>query len=868
MNFTGSLAPDLGNLTQLVIMDFMWNNITGSIPPAIGRLRNLVQLSLSGNKLTGVLDPSFGNLSSLDRFQIDENNISGPIPSSFQFLDNLLHFHMNNNSLNGSIPPELGRLPRLAHLMLDNNQLSGEIPGELSNISRLLILQLDNNQFSGPIPSSFRDFSRTNLTKLSLRNCGLNGTIPDLSGLSTLVYLDLSNNQLTGPIPSNLSQTVRTIDLSNNQLDGEIPASLYELRRMELLQLQNNSLDGVVRSDLLSHDSFTNEESVFIMDFRNNNFTDLTPGALLAVPNITLQLGGNPACSASQNLSAYCNVQNGYNLSTPLPLMPVPAGCSDATCDRSRNQELNYGLLEFGSCQCAYPINVGYRLKSPSFAIYQPYADALREYLASRLFINQYQVNVSDFSWIQGPRLYVNLKIFPPNGSAEFNSSEVSRLYSQFATFNISGNRTFGPHEILFIFLGFPYNVSRVETPAPVAGLKAGAIAGIVIGVAAFTAVTAISVLYFAVKRWGLFSSVLGRRQARRYKRIKVDGVQDFTFKEMMKATDSFNSTLQVGQGGYGKVYKGTMPDGRIVAIKRAEEESLQGGKEFLTELEALSRLHHRNLVSLIGFCDDEGEQMLIYEFMENGTLRDHLNATSKSPLGFARRIQIALGSAKGILYLHTEANPPLIHRDIKATNILLDEKLAPKVADFGLSKLAPAPELDGAAAGYVSTVVKGTPGYLDPEYFLTQKLTDRSDVYSFGVVLLELLTSRPPISDGKNLVREVHMADDAGMILSVVDSRMGPYPAQCLKPFVRLAFQCCMDDTDSRPSMAEVVRELEAIWRMLPQEYTSSADNSTASVDANSMPTKSFLPYNPYVSSDIDGSNLVSGTIPPIIPR
>ncbi|KAH6557537.1 hypothetical protein KP509_1Z107700 [Ceratopteris richardii] len=846
----------------------MWNNITGSIPPEIGYLSKLVQLSLSGNKLSGVLDPSLGNLSSLNRFQIDENNISGPIPSSFQFLSNLVHFHMNNNSLNGSIPPELGRLPMLNHFLFDNNQLSGDIPGELSNISTLLILQLDNNQLSGSIPSSFQDFSRTNLTKLSLRNCGLNGTIPDLSGLSTLVYLDLSNNQLTGPLPSNLSQTVRTIDLSINQLDGEIPAGLYELRQMELLRLQNNSLDGVVRAELLSHDSFTNEESVFIMDFRNNNFSDLIPGALLAVPNITLQLQGNPGCNASQNVSAYCNVQNDYNVSTPLPLMPVPAGCSDDTCDRTRNQELNYGLLEFGLCQCAYPINVGYRLKSPSFAIYQPYADALQQYLASRLFINQYQVNVSDFSWIEGPRLYVNLKVFPPNGSVEFNTSEVSRLYSQFATFNISANRTFGPHEILFIFLGFPYNVSIGATPASAGGLKAGAIAGIVIGVAAFTAVTAISILYIAGKRWGFFSAV-GSRAARRHKRIKVDGVQDFTFKEMMKATNNFDSTLQVGQGGYGRVYRGTLPDGRIVAIKRAEEDSLQGGKEFLTELEILSRLHHRNLVSLIGFCDDEGEQMLIYEFMENGTLRDHLNATSKSPLGFARRIQIALGSAKGILYLHTEANPPLIHRDIKATNILLDQKLAPKVADFGLSKLAPAPELEGAAAGQVEmTLVKGTPGYIDPEYFLSHKLTDRSDVYSFGVVLLELLTGQHPISKGKNLVREAYMAYEAGMILSVVDPSMGPYPAQCLEPFVHLAFQCCMDETDSRPSMAEVVRELERIWSMLPGESSSSIDNSTASMDTKSVPPKASLPYNPYLSFDMDGGNLVSGTIPSIIPR
>jgi serine/threonine protein kinase len=149
--------------------------------------------------------------------------------------------------------------------------------------------------------------------------------------------------------------------------------------------------------------------------------------------------------------------------------------------------------------------------------------------------------------------------------------------------------------------------------------------------------------------------------------------------------------------------------------------------------------------------------QMLVYEYMPNGTLRDNLSAKAKEGLSFAMRLRIALGSSRGILYLHTEADPPIFHRDIKASNILLDSKFVAKVADFGLSRLAPLPETEGSAPGYVSTVVKGTPGYLDPEYFLTHKLTDKSDVYSLGVVFLELLTGMQPISHGKNLVREVN---------------------------------------------------------------------------------------------------------------
>ncbi|XVF09472.1 hypothetical protein REPUB_Repub07fG0095900 [Reevesia pubescens] len=174
-------------------------------------------------------------------------------------------------------------------------------------------------------------------------------------------------------------------------------------------------------------------------------------------------------------------------------------------------------------------------------------------------------------------------------------------------------------------------------------------------------------------------------------------------------ATNNFNSSTQVGQGGYGEVYRGTLDDGMVVAIKHAQEGSLQGKKEFLTEIQLLSRLHHRNLVFLIGYCDEEGEQMLVYEFISNGTLRDHLSAKSKEPLSFAMRLRVSLGLAKGIFYLHTKRDPPIFHQDIKATNILLDSKFTAKVANFGLSRLASVPDVEGAVPAHESTVVKRT---------------------------------------------------------------------------------------------------------------------------------------------------------------
>ncbi|GLJ34402.1 hypothetical protein SUGI_0691650 [Cryptomeria japonica] len=247
-------------------------------------------------------------------------------------------------------------------------------------------------------------------------------------------------------------------------------------------------------------------------------------------------------------------------------------------------------------------------------------------------------------------------------------------------------------------------------------------------------------------------------------------------------ATSNFCESNGVGSGGYGKVYKTLLPEGEMVAIKRAQQGSLQGGTEFKNEIELLFRVHHKNLVELIGFCTEQEEQMLVYEYIPNGTLRQNLIGESK--LDRARRLQIALGSAKGLNYRHELTNPPIIHGDVKSCNILLDENLNAKVADFGLSKLVADGGVDAGGKSHVSTQVKGTLGYLDPEYSMTRQLSEKSDVYSFGNVLLELITARLPIEGGKYIVRLVKEALESGGI------ELGT----------------------ERPTMREVVKDLESI--------------------------------------------------------
>ncbi|XP_061367066.1 receptor-like protein kinase FERONIA [Gastrolobium bilobum] len=343
-----------------------------------------------------------------------------------------------------------------------------------------------------------------------------------------------------------------------------------------------------------------------------------------------------------------------------------------------------------------------------------------------------------------------------------------------------------------------PFKTSKKNTTIP-----------IIASVAATTSFVALFIIGFLIFRCRRRASSRDRNPPEH-----SNTCRHFSIAEIRAATNNFNDGLIVGNGGFGNVYKGHIDKcHKPVAIKRLKPGSDQGAHEFQTEIRMLSHFRHPHLVSLIGYCNDGAEMIIVYDFMARGTLRDHLYGSGNRhhhPLSWNQRLDICLAAARGLNFLHAGVNKQsVIHRDVKSTNILLDEDWVAKVSDFGLSKVGP-------NMSHVTTDVKGSFGYLDPEYYMSLWLTQKSDVYSFGVVLLEVLCGRPPIKTRVDKHLEYLVAwfikcCSEGKVDQTVDPALrGTIRPKCLKKFVEIALSCLHDHGKERPLMRDVVKGLE----------------------------------------------------------
>ncbi|KAM7470166.1 hypothetical protein LguiA_008349 [Lonicera macranthoides] len=771
LSLTGTLSGDIDNLTELQTLDLSYNKgLTGSIPPSIGNLRKLSNLILVGCGFTG------------------------PIPDSIGSLQQLVYLSLNSNGLSGPIPPSIG------------------------NLNNLYWLDLADNKLSGPIPVS-------------------NGTRPGLDMLVKTKHFHFGNNRLSGEIPSRLfSSSLKLIHLllENNQLTGSIPSTLGLVKTLEVVRLDRNSFTGPVPSNI------NNLSSVSDLFLSNNRLTG-------ALPNLT-----------GMNFLHYVDLSN-----NTFEVSDVPSWNSDNPIN-----------LELTECCKTQDLKDQYQLHSLPLLNYRLFTSGWQ---AQEPLLPAHRRSYDDFVGAQATT--------QPNPNSE---SSLSLATSVFVSLGLASNPVCEEERTI----DEKYcNVTQQPTDSystlprnfPRTAHKSSSNTGIIIGAA-----TGGAGLLLLLLLAGFYAYCQKRRAERADHQNnpfalwdptknsggvpQLKGARSFSFEELNKYTNNFSETNNIGSGGYGMVYRGNLPNGQLIAIKRAVQGSTQGGLEFKTEIELLSRVHHKNVVSLVGFCFAQGEQMLIYEYIPNGTLKDSLLALWYSSsidfflsvvvkllyvpqcgcsrceqatdwlffphhlgktgirLDWARRLRIALGAARGLQYLHDLANPPIIHRDIKSNNILLDERLNAKVADFGLSKPMGDPE-----KGHVTTQVKGTMGYMDPEYYMTQQLTEKSDVYSFGVLLLELITARPPIHQGKYIVKEVRQSMDRTKDLynlqGVLDPAIGQFTdLRGLEKFIDISMRCVVEAGADRPAMSVVVKEIENAMEMAGlNPNVESASTSTS---------------------------------------
>ncbi|CAL5399132.1 unnamed protein product [Camellia sinensis] len=756
----------------------------------------VTSITLAGVGLIGQLSGDIQGLSELQTLILISCGFSGPIPETIGSLQQLSILSLSSNSFSGPIPPSMGNLFNLYWLDLTGNKLSGAIPvsngstpglDKLVKAKHLYSLWKQSALWRNPISAFQFKYVSDTCNNRVFNNNELSGKIPSTLGLlQTLEILKfLSNNQLTGPLP-NLTglNSLYYVDLSNNTFDKS-DFSLW----VETLQYLETFSDGKHRTS------------------RSNSSCFLQPSAVNE---------RNPVCKGKQVTETYCTIQQSNSLYSTQPNNCVPVTCkSDQICSPN--------------CRCAFPYMGSLILAAPAFdlgnwSIYM----SLENYLMSSFHSHQLPVDSVSLSRNSYNSPVLSLKMFP-YGVDRFNQTGISGIGFVLCNVTFYSEKTFGP--LVFIADQYAYfaegssgtnkSFSKVIIGAAV-GCSLLVILSLLAGIYAFYQKRRAAI---SDKQNNPFASWDSNKSNGGVPQLK--GARCFSFEELKKYTNTFSEANCIGSGGYGKVYRGTLPTEQLVAIKRAQRGSLQGGLEFKSELELLSRVHHKNVVSLVGFCFERGEQMLVYEYIAIGTLKESLSGKSGIRLDWMRWLQIALGAASGLQYLHELANPPIIHRDIKSNNILLDQYLNAKVSDFGLSK-----SLLYSENCHITTQVKGTMGYLDPEYCMTQQLTEKSDVYAFGVLMIELITAKQPIEKGKYIVTEVRQKMDKAKDLydlhEILDPNILGTALKGLEKFVDLAMRC-VEEEAGRPTMGEVVKEIENIMQIAG--WIPNVDSVSASV-------------------------------------
>lgn len=845
----GSLPAGLAELPSLQTFSAYQNLLEGEIPPGFFNMSSLQFLVLTNNAFRGVLPPYAGaRMANLRSLYLGGNSLTGPIPAALGKASSLTSIVLANNSFTGQVPPEIGMLcPQwlymsgnqltasdeqgwefldhltncgsLQVLALDDNKLGGQLPDSIARLPReIQALNLGKNRISGSIPPAIGDL--IGLTTLGLESNLLNGTIPaGIGNMKNLTKLALQGNRLTGPIPSSIGDLTQLLelDLSSNALSGFIPDTLANLNHLTSLNLSGNALTGQVPREIFSLPSLSST-----MDLSHNQLDGPLPSDVSSLTNLAqLALSGN-------------------KFSGQLPE------------ELEQCQSLEFLDLDFNSFHGSIPPSLS-KLKG-----------LRRLGLASNGLSGSIPPELGNMSGLQ--ELYLSRNDL--TGAVPEELEDLSSLVE----LDLSYNHLDGSVPLRGIFAntsglkiagnaGLCGGVPELDLPRCPASRDTRWLLHIVVPVLSIALFSAILLSMF---QW--YSKVAGQTDKKpddatppaddvlggmmNYQRISYAGLD--------RATNGFADTNLIGVGKFGSVYLGALPlvpkgapdsapEKVAVAVKVFDLCQVGASKTFVSECEALRNVRHRNLVRILTCCvgaDARGDDFraLVFEFMPNYSLDRWLgvNPRSEEPrivksLSVIQRLNIAVDIADALCYLHTSSVPPIVHCDVKPSNVLLGEDMRAVVGDLGLAKLLHESGSHDTCNDTSTVGLRGTVGYIPPEYGTTGKVSTHGDVYSFGITLLEIFTGRSPtddaFKDGLTLMEFVaasfpdkieQVLDRA--LLPVVQGIDGQVPCGsdgggahvsergCLVSAVRVALSCARAVPLERISMADAATELRSI--------------------------------------------------------
>ncbi|CAJ1944142.1 unnamed protein product [Sphenostylis stenocarpa] len=837
-------------------LDLSQNGFVGEAPKGVANCKNLSSLNLSSNKFVGGIPVEIGSISGLKALYLGNNSFSREIPESLLNLTNLAFLDLSRNQFGGEIQEIFGKfkqvsflllhsnnysgglrssgiltLPKIWRLDLSYNNFSGPLPVEISQMSSLKFLMLCYNKFNGSIPPEFGNMTQLQALDLAFNN--LSGSIPpSLGNLNSLLWLMLANNYLTGEIPPELGNcsSLLWLNLANNMLSGNLPSELSKIGRDAMTTFESNrrnyrmvagsgeclAMRRWIPADYppfsFVYSLLTRKKCRELWDKLIKGygvFPFCTPGSSFRITQISgyIQLSSNqlsgeipPEIGSMVNFSM---MHLGFNkLSGKLPR--EIGSISMVVLNITRNDFSGEIPQEIGNMNCLMNLDLSYNNFSGMFPASLNKLTELNKFnISYNPFISGEVPSTGQFATFEENSYFGDpLLILPKfirntsndrNNTYQKDHKKSSRL-SLFLVFVVI--------TLVFIVCGLLTVLVCVSAKSPSEEPR---------------------YLLRDNTQWhDSSSSGSSPWMSDTVKVIRLNKTA-FTHADILKATSSFSEDRIIGRGGFGTVYKGVFSDGRQVAVKKLQREGLEGEKEFKAEMEVLSGhgfgWPHPNLVTLYGWCLNGSEKILIYEFIEGGSLEDVV--TDRIRLTWRRRVEVAIDVARALVYLHHECYPSVVHRDVKASNVLLDKDGKAKVTDFGLARVV------DVGDSHVSTMVAGTVGYVAPEYGHTWQATTKGDVYSFGVLVMELATARRAVDGGEECLvewarrvmgygRNHHNHHHHGLSRSVPVLLMGSGlvgGAEEMSDLLRIGVMCTADAPQARPNMKEVLSMLIKIF-------------------------------------------------------